>query len=235
VARSLAAWAGTQSPGSTLASSGTSHATSNNGAIDFGTGLDGTANYFGIFDASTGGNLWAYIPLTAPQDISPPDSVSFDPGTLAMTLGLSGGTSDYLSNKLIDLLFRGQAYTWPATTYAAYSTTMPTNSTPGTEPSGGYLRTAIASTLTAWSATQGGTAASSGTSGRTANLAPLLAPVPSADQGDIVGMMLFDAASLGNMLFWGPMLVGGVATPVTVNASGDAPGWDTGGFGLNVR
>ena len=44
VARSLAEWAGTQGAGTTLASIGTSHRTSNNFVIDFGTGGAGGWN-----------------------------------------------------------------------------------------------------------------------------------------------------------------------------------------------
>lgn len=236
VDRSLTAWAGTQGAGSTTASSGTSHATSNNEEIYFGFGLDGEATHFGIWDASTGGNLWAAIPLIAPLTIGPSDEVSFPAGTIAMTLGLSGGLSDYGSNKLIDLLFRDQPYTWPATTYVAYTTTMPTNSTPGTEPLGGYARVAIASSLTEWSGTDGpgSTAPSTGESGRMANINPITFPVPTADQGDAVGTMLMDAATTGNMLMRGALLADGVPTPFTINASGDAPRFEANAFGVSV-
>ena len=63
VTRSLAAWSGTQGAGSVLASSGTSHATSNSAAVDFGAGLEGTATHWGVFDAISDGELWFAIPI----------------------------------------------------------------------------------------------------------------------------------------------------------------------------
>lgn len=232
--RSLTAWAGTQGAGSTLASTGTSHATSNNLEIDFGNAIEGEVTHFGLYDAATGGNLWAAIPLAVPQTINLSDPVTFAAGEIAITLGLSGGLSNYASNKLIDLIFRAQAYAWPSTTYVAYTTTLPTNAVAGTEPAGGYARVAIASSLTAWSSTQGDTAASSGEGGRMSNLAAITFPVPTANQGDIVGHMIMDASTSGNMLFRGPMLSGGVPAAFTVTASGDAPRFEAGSYGVTV-
>jgi hypothetical protein len=59
VARSLAAWAGTQGDGTTTASSGTSGITSNNAQIEFAASATGSisASYVGIFDAASAGNL----------------------------------------------------------------------------------------------------------------------------------------------------------------------------------
>ena len=48
--------------------------------------------------------------------------------------GVSGGMSDYLSNRLIDLIWRDEAYVWPSNLYAAYTTTAPTNAALGLEP-----------------------------------------------------------------------------------------------------
>ena len=72
VAASLAAWAGTQSAGSTTASSGTSATTSNNAAAAFPdpTGNWDTCGMSVLFDASTGGNAWFYAPLDNPFDIT---------------------------------------------------------------------------------------------------------------------------------------------------------------------
>jgi hypothetical protein len=59
VASSLANWAGTQSAGSTTASSGTGGTTSNNNAITFPTPSAnwGSITGVGIYDATTAGNL----------------------------------------------------------------------------------------------------------------------------------------------------------------------------------
>lgn len=76
VTSSLANWAGTQSAGSTTASSGTGGTTSNNGAITFPapTANWGTVTCWGIFDASTSGNLWIYSTLTVNKTINNGDA-----------------------------------------------------------------------------------------------------------------------------------------------------------------
>lgn len=88
VARSLANWAGTQSAGSTSASSGTGGQTSNNVAINFPTPTAGwgTVTHFFIADASSGGNLILCQALTASKTINTGDTVSFPIGSLTITL-----------------------------------------------------------------------------------------------------------------------------------------------------
>lgn len=87
VASSLANWAGTQSAGSTTASSGTGGQTSNNGSITFATpsGSWGTVTHFAIWDASTTGNPLLYGQLTIAKTINNGDTVSFSNGTLTVT------------------------------------------------------------------------------------------------------------------------------------------------------
>ncbi len=205
VARSPAKWAGTQGAGTTLASIGTSHRTSNNSVIDFGTGgaggWSGPAIAVGLFD---GTELFTWADMDG-RTILEGEAFSFDPGTLIFDFGVTGGMSDYLSNALIDLIWRAQAYSWPANLYAAYTTTTPTNATPGLEPGvGGYARQAIASSLSGWTPTQGGlvTDASSGTGGRIGNQAAVVFPEPTANQGVATHGELWDAAAGGNMMFW---------------------------------
>jgi hypothetical protein len=87
VTSSLANWAGTQSAGSTTASSGTGGQTSNNGAITFATpsGTWGTVSHFGVFDAGTSGNLLFHGQLTIAKTINSGDTVSFPAGSLTVT------------------------------------------------------------------------------------------------------------------------------------------------------
>jgi len=72
VACSLANWAGTQSAGSTVASSGTGGTTSNNGAITFPspTANWGTITGVGVFDASSAGNLLWWSALTVNKTVN---------------------------------------------------------------------------------------------------------------------------------------------------------------------
>lgn len=208
IARSLANFAGTQGAGTTLASSGTSHTTSLNVAVDWGTPLSdwGIASYVGFFDASSSGNCWIAVPISAIQALtgSPSDPVVIAIDGIPLVVGLNTGCSDYLSNKLIDLIFRGQAFTWPSSTWAALFSVAPTNAGGGTEFSlGGYARVEIVSSLTAWSATNapGSTSPSGGTSGIISNNSAVTYPTPSSPQGTAVAEALMDASTSGNMLF----------------------------------
>lgn len=134
--------------------------------------------------------------------------------------------SNYLENKLIDWLLRGQAFTPPATTYVALFTAAPTAAGGGTEVSGGsYARVAVTSGLTEWAGTQGAgtTAVSSGTSGQTSNDAAVTFPAPTASWGSVVAFAIFDAATAGNM-----MIFASLATAKTVNSGDAAPSFAAG-------
>lgn len=118
--------------------------------------------------------------------------------------------SDYLENKLIDQVFRGQAYTFPTSLYIGLLTVAPTDSTAGTEVSGSaYARVTVANTLANWAGTQGAgtTVASSGTTGTTSNNAIISFPTPTATWGTVVAFGIYDAASAGNLLFYGTLSV----------------------------
>jgi len=84
IASSLANWAGTQSAGSTVASSGTSGTTSNNIAINFATPSAGwgTVTEFCVMSAVTGGTLLFRSALTVSKTINSGDTVSFPIGAL---------------------------------------------------------------------------------------------------------------------------------------------------------
>lgn len=225
VTRSLAKWAGSQAAGSTTASSGTSHITSNNDAVAFGTAaanLAAPATHLGLFDALSGGNLWAYVPCPqGPVTVLLGDSPSFAAGTVQFVVGEGNGCSNYLSNKLIDEFFRAQAWAWPATTYQALYTTSPGNADAGVEVAGGsYARIAVASSMANWSGTQsaGSTSASSGTSGKSSNNITIQWAAPTADWGAVTSYGCRDASSGGNLLLWGDF-----ASPRSILNGGAAP------------
>ncbi|HWS73671.1 MAG TPA: hypothetical protein VN324_00885 [Quisquiliibacterium sp.] len=88
VTSSLANWAGTQSAGSTTASSGTGGATSNNAAITFPapTANWGAVTHFGLYSASSGGDLWICQALTTAKTVNNGDAApSFSAGALTVT------------------------------------------------------------------------------------------------------------------------------------------------------
>lgn len=89
VTASLANWAGTQSAGSTVASSGTGGTSSNNGAITFPapTANWGTINSVSFWDASSSGNRWICITLTAAKTVNNGDAApSFAAAALSVQI-----------------------------------------------------------------------------------------------------------------------------------------------------
>lgn len=217
VPRSLAAWSGTQGNGSTVASSGTSHTTTNNDVIDFGTADgSGTIVAVGLF---AGNELFAYSPINAPIVVASGDAIKLDEYAIVFSLGATGGLTDWFSNKLIDHIWRGQAYTYPATMYLGLYTTPPTNNTRGTEVSGGgYARLPVNSS--AWSSPSGGTISNSDN---------LTFPVPTQNWGTINGCAFLDAQTNGNILWWAT-----VPSPKTIVNGGASPRFDAGAITMQV-
>lgn len=126
---------------------------------------------------------------------------------LALVSGLANAAAltDYLENKLIDTFLRAQAYTMPATVYVGLYTACPTDSTAGTEVTGGsYARVSITSSLANWAGTQSAasTTASSGTGGTTSNNGVITFPTATADWGTVVCFGVSDASTSGNLLFY---------------------------------
>lgn len=205
ITRALSTMAGTQAAGSTVASSGSSHQTSNNSAWAFGTATgSGTMTHIGLYDANVAGNCWAWIPITALPFISG-DAVSRAISSVKITFGLVGGMASYFCNKFIDLFFRGQAYTFPATLYPALYSAAPNDSGGGTEFSAAsYARPALVASFANLSGTQGtgSTSASSGSSGRISNNVDINFNLPLTDWGTCVADGIKDAATAGNLLWW---------------------------------
>ena len=220
--RSLTNWSGTQGAGTTLASNGTSHRSSNNVLIDMGTAASavGTVTHVGFFDDSVAGDCWFVAELGAPLVTDADVNVQIAVGQLVFELGLSNGLSDYLCNKWIDKLLRGAVYNYPTSVWQAAFTAPPSNAGGGTEVGGGvgYARLELESSLEAISGTQGAgtTDASNGSSGRiSTNLVRAFAN-PTGPWGDIGWTGFYDVSSAGNLL-WQRALgryVDGVYTPM---------------------
>ena len=134
--------------------------------------------------------------------------------------------TDYLENKLIDHVFRGQAYTAPATLYVGLLTAAPSDTGGGTEVSGGsYARVGVGASLANWAGTQsaGSTSASSGTGGTTSNNGAITFPAPTANWGVVTHFGIYDAASAGNLLFYAAL-----TTSKTINNGDAAPSFAAG-------
>lgn len=145
---------------------------------------------------------------------------------MAPSFSQAAAMSDYLENKLLDFLVRGQTFTAPTTVYYALATTTGSDAACGTEVTGGsYARVAVTSSLANWAGTQsaGSTTASSGTSGTTSNNATVTFPAPTANWGVVTEYCVFDAASAGNLL-WRTALT----TSKTINNGDAAPSFAAG-------
>lgn len=139
--------------------------------------------------------------------------------------------SDYLENKIVDLILRGQALAAPANVYVGLLTAAPADAGGGTEVSGGsYARVAVVGSLANWAGTQGAgtTVASSGSGGTTSNNGVITFPTPSAGWGTVTHVGVYDAASGGNLL-WHSAL--GVAK--TIN-TGDSVSFPPGTLSLQI-
>lgn len=122
----------------------------------------------------------------------------------------AGALTDYAENKVVDATLRAQAIGTPVTWYIALYTACPTDSTAGTEVTGGsYARVAVTAGLAAWAGTQsaGSTVASSGTGGTTSNNAVWTFPTPTASWGTVVCWGITDAASAGNIWIYSALTV----------------------------
>lgn len=145
---------------------------------------------------------------------------------MASSMLHAAAMSDYLENKLIDTLLRGQTFTMPTTVYYALATASGNDAACGTEVTGGsYARVAVTSSLANWAGTQsaGSTTASSGTGGTTSNNAAVTFPAPTANWGTVVEFCVMDAASAGNLLFRTSL-----TTSKTVNNGDAAPSFGIG-------
>lgn len=112
--------------------------------------------------------------------------------------------TDYLENKVIDWLFRGQTFTPPTTLYVSLRTSACSDSATGTEVSGGsYARIGVVASLANFAGTQsaGSTVASSGTGGTTSNNGTITFAAPTANWGVVTHVGIEDALSAGNQLF----------------------------------
>jgi hypothetical protein len=102
--------------------------------------------------------------------------------------------SNYLENALINVTLRNTAYTSPTTIYVALFTTDPTDAGTGTQVSGGsYARTAVT-----FGAPSDGVSLSN---------ADCTFPQATASWGTVAFIGLFDALTVGNMLYYTPLTV----------------------------
>jgi hypothetical protein len=112
--------------------------------------------------------------------------------------------SDFLENKIADVIFRATAFSElaPTTYYIALYTTACTDSAGGTEVAvGSYARVAMTRATATWTGTHGTTTGvSSGTNGTVGNAAAVTFPAATADWGTVTHWGIVDAATVGNLI-----------------------------------
>lgn len=129
--------------------------------------------------------------------------------------------SDYLEVELRKHIFRTGSFTKPTGLYIALLTAAPSDAGGGTEVTGGsYARVNLAPGDANWTAPDS-------TGGLTDNAVAITFPTPTANWGSITHFAIFDAASAGNMLFWGAL-----TTPKTVNNGDPAPSFPVGALDI---
>ncbi|MGR9106759.1 MAG: phage tail fiber protein [Gammaproteobacteria bacterium] len=142
--------------------------------------------------------------------------------------------TDYIENKSVDHLFRDTAYSAsvPASFYVGLLTAACSDSTAGTEVTGGaYARVAVARSVSAWAGTDGNTTGpSTGTDGTIDNAAIIQFPAPSgANWGVVTHFAVYDASTVGNMI-----ICEALTTQKTINDGDAAPSFAAGALTIQV-
>lgn len=111
--------------------------------------------------------------------------------------------TNYLDQKLVELVFSDTAYTVPATLYVGLSTTTPAQTGTGfTEPAGsGYARVAVTNNTTNWVAAGSQPA----TGYEMENGTAITFPAATGSWGTVTYFGIFDAATAGNLLAYGAL------------------------------
>ena len=109
--------------------------------------------------------------------------------------------SDYLEGQLIAHIFRTSSFTKPTTLAVGLFTAAPSDSGGGTEVTGNNYSRATLNPLDAnWAAPTSG-------NGQTSNSSTITFATPSGSWGTVTHFGIFDAASAGNLLFWGSLTI----------------------------
>ena len=166
------------------------------------TGSWGTVTHFAIADTQThgAGNVYAHGTLAFSRSVESGNTPVIAAAEIMVEL-LTEDISSYLANALLDFAFRDQVYASPPTWVALCDGLIEDAATGDTMPEtsgSGYARVRVYTSGCGapeirWSAVA---------SGRVENDAAIVFPTALADWGDMTGIAVVDADSLGNMLFY---------------------------------
>lgn len=158
------------------------------------TGAWGTVTHYGIWDAATDGNMLAYGALSESKVIVSGNIPTIAAGGISISVS-TGAISNYLANKMLDHMLKTAEYMVPTNLFVGFSTANPGDNSAGlAEPSAGnnYSRTQC----NIWNA-------ATATTGQVANTDAVVGPAASGSWGAITHVAIFDAATAGNLLWYG--------------------------------
>lgn len=142
---------------------------------------------------------------------------------VASTVASAAALTDYLESALLGHIFKGSAYTGPATTYVALHTAACSDSSVGTEVTGtGYARVAVTSNGTEWTGPTTG-------NGTISNANPITFGAPGANWNTATHWSIWDAPTGGNML-----VCASLTTSKTINNGDAAPSFAAGALTVQI-
>lgn len=172
-----------------------------NGDVTFpqASGSWGTITHWAIVDNATygSGNVLAYGAFTASKSVVSGNTPRVPSTTVYVEV--SGNVGVSTANSLLDLMFRNQAYSKPATYLALTTATIADTNTGSTitEPSGNnYSRLLVninGGASPTWDLS---------VNGNVDNTHALTMPTPSGSWGTVVAAAIVSASSAGNLLFF---------------------------------
>ena len=156
------------------------------------TANHGTVQAIGVFDSPSQGYLIAWMPLENPITVGVRDAMKIPIGGLQHSFQASGGLSTYAKNAILNHVYGATPFNVIGLLYFGYSTTASTDTTGGTEPAvGGYARSAVTNNAAVFPPTS---------TGSKTNFQDINFPEATATQGTMVGIVVYDAASGGNLI-----------------------------------
>lgn len=170
------------------------------GAITFpeASGAWGTVSHWGIFDAESAGNMLAHGAFAVSKSIVSGNTPSVADTEVYVEYS-AAEISDYLAEELLDHMFRNAAYSAPDT-YIGLVTAVSADDDDGdtiTEVSGGsYAREQVepnGGSSPTWDAAA---------AGLVDNTHDITFTTATASWGTVVGVVICDAATSGNLLFY---------------------------------
>jgi hypothetical protein len=166
--------------------------------FDEASGSWGTITHYGIFDAESSGNMLAHGAFADSKEIVSGNTASVASTEVYVEFS-AGEISNFLANKLLDLMFRNQAYGAPDTYVALVTATTADDDTGSTitEPSGGsYARVQV--NVNGGSSPTWDVAAS----GLVDNTHLITFPTATGDWTTVVGVAICSASTAGDLLFY---------------------------------